>query len=553
MFSQSHLNILCLSSGEAELYTLRGRKLVLLATAQDVYQPDQLQNYVRQTADFPWVVLVDQAEETYWGKQMPAIKGRAREVWLDKLTQEHSAGSQLRWVEVQHRSSKEPDKIRSLGCTLGQSPMIMTWITQLGALNARVRGVYTPSILTERLCQILKIGSEHEIVVIVTPQRTGMRQTVVIDGYVRFSRLAAVDMAQEALQTRRTWLMRLQDEIDKLSDYLLTNGVLKNRVRLQVYFVAPSREFAAQLGQVAEEQTSPELLDLGNREHSYQRLETKTLLRRLGLQAPDGLTQSSQQCYLWMLASEQPKTQFAPWALVQADWSLRVARQIKQWGVLIAGLGLLAGLWGLERYWSADNQKDQAQRQMQSLTQDQRKAGEQLAQLLAQTPAADVQSLKDVESAWQQLERDVQGNIGLREAWAHLGAVLAQHPAIKLEAMEWVKADTKAAQLLAKKEKKNAAQASSVTTAGKSADQSYQTLLVKLQLGGEAALQRRSAQDAALALQKALEDSSVWRCEIVVMPFDLQAGKSLNGASADALLAEKSQQKLEVLLWRQPQ
>jgi hypothetical protein len=553
MFSQNHLNILFLSSGEAELYVLRGRKLALVATGQDLYEPSQLQHYARHVGTSPWVILVDQAEETYWGKQMPAIKGRAREVWLDKLTQEHSAGSPLRWVEVQHRSSKEPDKIRALGSTLGQSSMIMNWVSQIGGMNGNVRGVYTPSILAVWLCSILKLNTQHEVVVVVTQQRIGMRQTVIIDGFVRFSRLAVVDSARSEHNAKQTWTMRLQEEIDKLSDYLLTNGVIKNRVRFKVYFFAPSFELMGQGehdGQVSESQSV--LLGVGQTEHTYTRLQTQTLLKKLGIKAPEGMSQSSDQCYMWLLANHQPKAQFAPWAIVQADWSLRVARQIKQWGVLIAGLGLLAGLWGLERYWSADNQKDQAQRQMQSLTQDQRKAGEQLTQMLAQTTVADVQTLKDVEAGWKQIEQDVQGNKELRGAWAHLGSVLQQHPDIKLEAMEWVKADSKAAQLLAKKEiRKDAAPVPSATPVGKSADRPYQTLLVKLQLGGEAALQRRSAQDAALGLQKAMEASGVWRCEIRLMPFDLQADKSLSGIGAEPMLVV--QQKLEVLLWRQPQ
>ena len=188
--------ILHLTAGRCDLFSLSAKRMhhhaeLLLETPADI------QPIAEKFNKAPWLVLVDQPEEDFWGQLMPPLRGRARAVWLEKLAAKSTFESTFRWVQVHGRSRSNPAKLRVLGYTLGQSEALAEWLDALSAANVRVRGVYSPALLAEEAMQRLEIKSKG-VVVLVTPHRAGWRQCVMVAGKLRFSRLAMIGSDQQA-------------------------------------------------------------------------------------------------------------------------------------------------------------------------------------------------------------------------------------------------------------------------------------------------------------------------------------------------------------------
>ncbi len=186
-------------------------------------------------------VIVDVVEEEFSIEQMPKlgrmdqsamIKRRIKQKFRDaRLNQWSAVGSSGKGFRI---TKAKNEQIRVLMSAIARDQALAPWFNTLEQAKVAVRSVVSPALLTLRMMrQELKAASG----LVVSWSPGGLRQTLVIDGEVRFSRLAgnlkAIDasgLQMECLRTVQYLLMSQQISRDALRGGSLPVWVLEGAI-----------------------------------------------------------------------------------------------------------------------------------------------------------------------------------------------------------------------------------------------------------------------------------------------------------------------------------
>lgn len=523
--SSSQLYILVLTSSHADIYFVKRSGANLVAPPSGKPQPADIARLAHQSNDVPWAILVDQSEETFWGGTMPPLKGVAKDAWINRMADQSGTESPYRWSEVQGKSRSQEGQLRVLGYTLGRPEALTPWLDALKSANARIRGVYSPIMLLPNALKVLKLKlsqDEADISVLVTPHPEGLRQTVMVGGKVRFSRLALHPFADGD-----QWYHVVHSETAKLRDYLIGNGLLKNdRAGMHIDCVLPHS---------SQGQPAPYVAGA----------HPKDQYRWLNEALPNLV-------YVSALATGQAWRQLAPRIYRKRDLSVRGARTL----YAICAALLLGGLLYLGLYTSQLWQKRSDTQTAITETTSAAQRYQTIAKTFAQTPLTAAQ-LVGMSRRWEAI--DTQKSPVMREALVAAGQTFERHPNMVLEEMAWA-ADAEqlgsfGAGMMGMPSMPAAPMpmpgapgmpnALGAATDNKEIKE-VTALVLRGSIRGIASDDLRGTRDALAKLEQDFSRYPKVRAEITKRPLDLSTKNALNGSGTQ----DKSELSFEIKLWQ---
>ena len=456
---------------------------------------------------------------------MPVLRGSAKKAWLERMANQSGTDSPYRWSDVQGKSRSQEGQLRVLGYTLGRPEALTPWLEMLQNCSARIRGVYAPVMLANKVLQLLKITSpkkDDSISVLVTPDETGLRQTVLVGGHVRFSRLALNPHTEGD-----DWFTAVFQETTKLREYLIGNGLLKNdHVGIQINVVLP-------------------LSCNGTQPYLAQNMHPKDHYQWFNEALPNLL-------YVKALAKQQAWHQLAPPLYRKIDLSVQASRILYAAVAAIALAGLiflgLAGsaLWQKQNgITSAKEQATQANAQYQAI-----------AKTFPQTPLTSVQLL-DMSARWKVIEAEQPPN--MKSALVIAGKTLERHPGLIIDTISWL-ADTtqtssgsdndvlglEAAPDAASTLLQTAPSAAAATAATAKEKKEVTALVLRGTVRGVASDDLRGTRDVLNKLEDDFKRQTEVRLEITKRPLDLSAKSSQTGSGTQ----DRSELSFEIKLWQ---
>jgi hypothetical protein len=501
--SAKPLYVLHLSSGKAKIYFAKQKGATLIEPPGGLEHPSDLSLFAAQWPDVTWVILVDQSEETFWGGVMPIMRGSAKKAWIDRMSLQSGAESTYRWSELQGKSRSQPDKLRVLGYTLGRAEGLTPWLDALQSCEARIRGMYAPVMLTPAALSLLKIKplkKEDDIGVLVTPHADGLRQSVLVGGKVRFSRLAL-----HAATNGSEWFETVYRETARLREYLVGSGLLKSdRAGMHLYVVMPPGVH----GTANKDSTALHARD------QYQWVENPL----------------ADLIYVAVLAKKQPFVQLAPLMYCKRDLSIRIARALYITTTTLAAAALIYLAFFAAQLWQKQLNIEAAQDSSSAAS----KQYQAIAKNFPPTPLT-AQQLVEMSKRWDAIKAATPPN--MRDTLVIAGQILARHPGMVIDKMEWTgEVPSKPAPAavpglppLASKEKKEIA-----------------TLVLGGSIRGIASDDLRGTRDALSRLMLDFNRNPDIRAEVTKKPLDLSTKASLSGSGKQ----ESSELSFEIKLWQ---
>jgi hypothetical protein len=497
------LYILHLSSGNAEIYDVGARGTRLIEIEGGLTQAQYLVEFAAASPDTPWVILVDQSEEIFWGGVMPVMRGAAKTAWIERMAAQSGTESPYRWFDLQGKSRSHPDKIRLLGYTLGRPEGLEPWLQALKSCDARIRGVYSPVMLTPTALSLLKIKppkGEDAIAVLVTPHADGLRQTVLVGGRVRFSRLALHPLA-----TAAQWFETVYQETARLREYLIGSGLLKNdRTGMNLYALLPAGTSAA-LAQ-------PSVIQ-----------HLKDQYRWIG-------SPLNHLAYVAALAKNQPSRQLAPSSYGKLDLTIRITKAIYLGCATVVGCALIYLGLGAMQLWQKQTDIDAAA----SATNKASQRYQVIAKTYPATPLTAIQ-LAELSSRWGDIK--AMPSPSLRSTLAAAGQTLERHPNMIIEEIQWTAEDPKPT---------TKAPTPFSTAAAANEPKDIATMVMRGYIRGLASNDLRGTRDALSKFLIDLNRSPNIRAEITKKPLDLSTKAALSGSGKQ----ERSELSFEVKLWQ---
>lgn len=502
--SAKPLYVLHLSSGKAQIYFAKPKGAVQIELPSGLEQPSDLSLFAAQWPSVPWVILVDQSEETFWGGVMPDLKGEAKTAWIDRLSAQSGSDSIYRWSELQGKSRSQPDKVRVLGYTLSRSEVLTPWLDALFQSEVRIRGVYSPVMLTATALALLKIKplkTGDEIGVLVTPHADGLRQSVLVGGKVRFSRLALHPSVSGA-----HWFETVYNETAKLREYLVSSGLLKSdRAGMRLYAVLPP---------------GIETSENPVQSQSHPRDQYRWVQSPL-----------ADLVYVASLAQKQPLTQLAPGYYTKRDWAARAAQGFY---ALTAACAIAIAIYlsfGIAQLWQKQQEVDAAN----IASNEAAKKYQTIAKDFPPSPLLASQ-LVDMSKRWDDI-KSVQSP-DMRDILVIAGQILVKHPNMVIEKMNW----------------DGDLPAPSSTTVPRPGQPPAQTKekpeVASLVLGGNirgiASDDLRGTRDALARVLSEFNRHPNIRAEVTKQPLDLSTKAALTGSGKQ----ESSEISFEIKLWQ---
>ncbi len=190
-------------------WSRRGRTLDVIAEfAADEAGFVAFEAYVLRHLACDFALLADVADEEFELHEIPPVRGRHRRALIArKLDQAHAETPLKAAIGCGHAAEGRRDE-RLLFAALVPPPAMTRWLHILERSKAAIEGLHLLAQLVERLPTVLALPLQHRVVVTVT--RAGLRQTVLENGRLRFSRLTPIASEADAPAACAAELVRLK-------------------------------------------------------------------------------------------------------------------------------------------------------------------------------------------------------------------------------------------------------------------------------------------------------------------------------------------------------
>lgn len=224
-----------------------------------VPEHSKFEAWLKQHADNTFFVLVDIVEEEFIVDAVPAMRKKDQiQVIKRRISQKFRDTKWAQWVPlIASRKTKfslkptaqEPSKI--LYSALPNDALLAPWLTILERSKVAIESVVSPALLAQRLVAE-KLRAENGLIMSWAPG--GLRQTLIIEKQIRFSRLSGskkpIDLEtviEECQRTIQYLLMSQQISRDFLREsgftiWLMEGGISETQTMNQRVFIDSSVE-----------------------------------------------------------------------------------------------------------------------------------------------------------------------------------------------------------------------------------------------------------------------------------------------------------------------
>ncbi|PHV11071.1 hypothetical protein [Chitinimonas sp. BJB300] len=340
-----------------------------------------------------WYILFDLQEEDCRVETVPHVNARDRRKLIDRrLTQLYRASQ---YYSTAHQGREEGGRRddRILFTAVSNPVPLDMWLEVLVKQEAFIVGIYSVSLLTAQHAHRIT-GLPPRVLIISRQNSSGLRQTYLADGAMRFSRLTVLE--EDSVEGQAN---QLAAESARARQFLASLRAIERTEVLHIVMLCSEAEQSL----FREACPDSELIH-------YSFLPMQRLADALHVSCVPNL-RFAEPIWLAYLARKHPKNQYAPIAQRKPYVAWQVGRALYVFAVLIVLFGLFAG----HSYWDASRQLD-----LESLVFAQRQAKADLIynsnvppqQHGSFTPSG----MKNVVQAYRQLV----------EKWPNLGKTLVE-------------------------------------------------------------------------------------------------------------------------------
>jgi hypothetical protein len=240
-----------------------------------------------------YLLLVDIVEEDFHQETIPYVRGGDRRALLGrKLAQRYRDTSLALTLSLGYESGPRKEE-NILFASFTNTQQFQPWLAALVSQESRVVGVFSIPLLAPLLGQ--RLGLHQKRFLLITRQPSGIRQSFVDNGQIRFSRLGKIDGTYMENRAKA-----LAADTSRLHQYLTNMRMLpRDAGPLDVVVIAPD----AALEDFQRACTN-------NAQLSYNIMGLRAACDKVGLKsAPEGL--NAERLFLHVLAKSPPSRQFA--------------------------------------------------------------------------------------------------------------------------------------------------------------------------------------------------------------------------------------------------
>ena len=306
------------------------------------FEPDRAEDFaafVQSRKRSVFTAVADQLEEDFRQDTMPYLRGPARTRLLERKagqtyrdTPFHSSASLGR-----DSQGRRDERVQLMALTNAES--LNRWLTPLTVAGSRVCGLYSPPLIAPRLLALIRgrTGARPPQVLLVTVNRSGLRQTLIDGDVARFSRLAAVGDLDDP-----EFAADCLNEVNKTQQYLVGLRLLQRNVRLPALILVPPGQMPAwNRPGLLVDAVEPVLIDLDEARRAAGHKQV------LAIDPAQAAPQFADSLWMHAAAGHRPRVNFAPAWLREAYrlWQARVALLIAGAAIMILGAAV-----GLERW-----------------------------------------------------------------------------------------------------------------------------------------------------------------------------------------------------------
>jgi hypothetical protein len=447
-------------------------------------------------------VLADLAGEDFQEDQIPYLRGADRQAIIQRRLAQRYRDTRLAAALPLGYLAGERRNERLLLASFTNTQQFTPWLDAIAETGARLSGVYSVPLLAPALAVRLGVRSGRTFV--VTAGATGLRQSFVEDGRLRFARLErTTEMAPEALAAF------VRAETLRLVQYLSTLRALpRDGPPIQALVVAPAGQRAVF-----------EQVLVSDTRLSFLTVDLAEAVRKAGIKRPSGGA-GSEQLYLHLAVKQAPKDQFARGEDRRAFFLWRLQRGIAAAGLAgFAACVLFAG-WQLLDLLSLRDQVAQQQRDAASATQ-------QYERITASFPVTQT-TTDNLKATVVEFTRIATHSASPEPALVYLSQVVEKFPQIDIESVQWKigKPDDRAEG--ASSAGKQAAPAGGDGTPAP-AGETLQLLEVSGRVNAIKRSEYRAITGQVQRFAEALRTDPAWRILRTQLPFDVTSEGTLSG------------------------
>ena len=452
-----------------------------------------------------YYLVVDVVEEDYHQDTIPYLGRRdRRQVLSRKLAQRYRDSSLTLSLSLGHEKGERRNE-KVLFASFSNTQQIQPWLNALAQGECRLVGVYSTALLAPPVVKRAAIKAARCLLVSV--QQSGLRQSYVEDGKIRFSRVGRLNLEDVAGVATACAV-----ESARLQQYLFTMRVLPEaNTPIEVMVLAADKYHAA----VSSACRSSDTLH-------YHVVNADSQCRAVGLKkfpadAPcDAL-------FLHSAASAAPREQFAQEQHRHQYFLWQIGRGMYAAGVSVFALGLVfAGVELFETSKLRDKiEADQAQ--FQTINAD-------YARITATFPAlpTSTENLKATITRFKTLERQTATPAYL---FGEISKALAAFPQVEIIEIDW-RVDKQPTESVAKGAAAKAGAivpAASGAPGAEAADASYELATISAQVVGARRTDLRAITEMTNQFIDALRKRPGLEITNIHMPFDLGLQTKLSG------------------------
>lgn len=367
--------------------------------------------YLRGRQGALFALLADLAGEDFHEDQIPYLRGNDRQAVVQRRLAQRYRDTRIAAALSLGTVSGERRNERLLLTSFSNTQQFGPWLDALTESGARLAGIYSVPLLAPALAS--RLGARGGPCLVVTLNRTGLRQCFVQDGKLRFGRLErAVDVQPEALAAF------VRSETGRLAQYLTTLRALpREGPPLQVFVVAPpgrSGDFAQTL--------------VSDARLAFHTVGMEEAARKVGVKSAPADT-AAEQLYLHLALRRPPREQFAGSDERRGFLIWQLQRAI----VAAAVLAFLAGAAyaGVDWLKAASVQRHAARLQASA-----REAAQRYHRITASFPVTQT-TTENLKATVIEFEKIAARSATMRPVMVYLSEAMDRFPHIELDGLVW--------------------------------------------------------------------------------------------------------------------
>ena len=498
--------LLYVTANRLTAYSLSGSGL---ATDADFERSDQgiadFSAYVARTRNLYYLV-VDVVEEDYHQDTIPYLGRKDRRLVITrKLAQRYRDTSLTLSLSLGlEKSERRNEKV--LFASFSNTQQIQPWLNALAQGECRVAGIYSTALLAPAVAKNANIRATRCLLVSV--QQSGLRQSYVEDGKIRFSRVGRLNL-EDVANVATTCAA----ESARLQQYLYTMRLLPDASTPIDVMVLAAEQYHAALANACR---SSDTLH-------YHVVDANAQCRAVGLKSFSA-DAPCDALFLHSAAHAAPREQFAQTQHRHYYFLWQVGRGLYAAGLVILGLNLaFAGIKLIEAYGLRTKiQSDQTQ--FQAVSAD-------YARITATFPAlpTSTENLKSTMTQFKTLETQ---KVSPANLYGEISKTLAEFPQVELTRIDWSVGKPprdSGAKTAAPKSATPGPAPAGAPAGGPATDSDYEIAAISAQVVGARRADLRAITDTTNQFIGALRKRPGLEITNIHMPFDLDLENQLSG------------------------